>query len=163
MAYSKLLGRAPVTLVRHGDYDVVRFTFYKGEERKFSTDELRHTYGGFVAEHASVDDFPSLAAFAQHVARGKFTDYFWQTRRVRYRRPGLDMEISIQPGATHARYATINGVSPDSPRVKIDGISDADLPFIREPFKPVPSFFPWKDFTVEWADWPWAINDREEP
>src|SRR4029079_14591231 len=101
MAYSKSLGRATVALERSGDYDVIRFTFYRGAERKFTTDELRNTYGGFVAEHASVDDFPSLAAFEQHVARGKFTDYFWQTRRVRYRRPGLDMEISIHPGATH--------------------------------------------------------------
>lgn len=168
MAYSLKTGRVKLSLETINHYEVIRFNFHEGRKRTFTTDELRHMFGGFVAEHASVDEFPSLAAFANHVAQAKFTDYFWWTRRVRYRRPGgpkraaLDMEMAQHPGSPSCRYAMINGRVPEWPVAKIDTIDEKKLPFLSESYKPVPAFFPWKDFGVAWGDWPYAINDREQ-
>jgi hypothetical protein len=168
MAYTRTLGRPRITLERFHNYDAIVATFYDGPERTFTRFELRDIYGGFLAEHAGADEFPSAEAFASAVARSRFTDYFWQTRRVRYRRPpsearpALDIEASWTPGGAVPRYATINGRPIDAPIVHIDGVDPRKLPFLSEPFKPVPPFFPWKDLTVEWDAWPWAINDRED-
>jgi hypothetical protein len=168
MGYSRAFGPALLTLETVNNYEVIRATFYRGEERRFTREELSLTFGGFVAEHASVDEYPSLAAFADACATAKFTDYFWSTRRMRYRRPEqaarpeLEMEVSWSPGSQHPRIAAINGREIDMPTVRIDGVDPATLPFLNEPFQSVPSFFPWKDFTVEWGDWPYAIGDREE-
>ena len=102
------------------------------------------------------------------VAAARFTDYFWTTRRTRYRRPAtaqrpaLEFETSATPGSVTERIAAINGRPIDSSPVQIDGINPRDLPFLNEEFRSVPAFFPWKDFTVEWGDWPYAIGDREE-
>ena len=129
---------------------------------------MRNVFGGFVAEQASVDEYPSLSAFAEDVSAGKFTDYFWTTRLARYRRGPLhqrdavELEISISPGEQIPRYATINGKPIDMPIVEIDGLKTEKLPLLDEPFQSVPSFFPWKDFSVVWYDWPYAIGDRED-
>ncbi|HOF86763.1 MAG TPA: hypothetical protein PLZ36_01495 [Armatimonadota bacterium] len=168
LAYTRTLGPARLTLERINHYEVIRATFYDGEPRTFTRTELRHVFGGFLAEHASVDDYPSLAAFAADMAQGQFTDYYWATRRVRYRRPAgsarpaLEMETSISPGAPTQRIAAINGRRLDLPVAAYDGIRTAELPFLYEPFTSVPTFFPWQDFSVAWGDWPFAIGDREQ-
>jgi hypothetical protein len=167
MAYSRTLGPAAITLERANAYQFIRFTYYQGAERTFTRAELRHVFGGFLAEHASVDEYPSLAAFAADVAQTRFTDYFWTTRRVRCRRPttsvrpALEFEVSWSPGSQIPRIAAVNGRDVEWPVVKIDGLKPKNFPFLAEPFASVPAFFPWQDFRVEWGDWPYAINDRE--
>jgi hypothetical protein len=167
MAYSRLFGHAPITLERANRYDVIRCTLYQGAPRTFTRPELRHMFSGFVAEHASVDEYPSLAAFAAAVAQARFTDYYWTTRRTRYRRPAtaqrpaLEFETSASPGSHFPRIVAINGHAVAWPRVAVDTLTDADFPFLAEPFTSVPSFFPWQDFKVEWGEWPYAIGDRE--
>jgi hypothetical protein len=168
LCYSRTLGPVKLSLKNINRYQVIQADFYRGEKRQFSRKELRNCFGGFVAEHAGVDEFTSLAEFAATFAEGKFTDYFWATRRVRYRRgeskarPRLEMEVSWSPGTQQLRVAAINGKQIDYPVVKIDGIDEENLPLLNEPFKSVPSFFPWKDFVIEWGEWPWAIGDRED-
>ncbi|MHB9025205.1 MAG: hypothetical protein ACYC7E_13710 [Armatimonadota bacterium] len=167
MAYSRTLGPVKITLEKHNNYEVIRATLYQGEARTFTRAELRHVFAGFVAEHAGVSDYPSPAAFAAEMARGKFTDYYWTTRRVRYRRPAgarpaLEFETSISPGARTQRIAAINGRALDMPVAQYDGVKTEELPFLNEPFTSVPTFFPWEDFSVEWGEWPYAIGDREE-
>lgn len=168
LAYSRTLGPAQLTLETHNHYQVLRATFYRGEKRTFTRAELRHVFGGFIAEHAGIEEYPSLSAFAASLAPAQFTDYFWTTRRTRYRRPActarpaLEIETSWSPGSHTPRYAAIDGRRVDMPTVHIDGLADAELPFLQEPFQSVPSFFPWQDFAVAWGDWPYAIGDREE-
>lgn len=168
LVYTRTLGTPCITLERLNNYEVIRSTFYDGEERAFDREELRYVFGGFIAEHASVDEYPSLAAFAAELALGQFTDYFFSTRRTRYRRPAgdarpaLELETSWSPGTHRPRFAAINGRRVEYPTVQYDGIANDELPFLNEPFRSVPTFFPWQDFYVAWGDWPWAIGDREE-
>lgn len=170
LAYTRTLGPVRLSLEACGKYEFIRATFHDGTERRFEREELRHVFGGFVAEHASVEDFGSLAEFAAALARGRFTDYFWTTRRVRYRRPvlgpaaGLEFEVSWSPGSHLPRIAALNGRAVDfSVRAEYSGVREKQLPFLAEPFQSAPGFFPWADFRVEWGDWPYAIGDREEP
>ncbi len=166
LAYTRTLGQVAVTLERHNRYETIRFALYDGEPRRFTRAELRHVFSGFVAEHAGVGEYPSLAVFAAAVAEARVTDYFWNTRRVRYRRPAgvrpaLEMEVSWSPGTHQPRIAAIDGRPVAWPAVAIDGIDPATLPFLNDPFTPVPAFFPWEDFSVEWGEWPYAIGERE--
>ncbi|HEY3376800.1 MAG TPA: hypothetical protein VGL77_04830 [Armatimonadota bacterium] len=168
MAYSCVVGDIRFTLESLPNYDVIRTTFYQGVPRTFTRAELRMIFGGFVAEHASVDEYPSLQAFVDALSASKFTDYFWSTRRTRYRRPAdrvrpaLELESSLSPGSPAARIAAINGQTVTWPTLAYDDIANESLPFLNEPFASVPAFFPWDDFSVEWGDWPYAIGDRED-
>ena len=168
LAYTRTLGPVRLSLERINAYEVIRVQFYAGATRTFARGELRHVFGGFVAEHASVDEYASLEDFAVSLAAARFTDYFWTTRRVRYRRdasrvrPRLEMEVSWSPGSQIPRFAAINGQPVRMPILQIDGIANEAVPFLDQPYASVPSFFPWRDFRVEWGDWPYAIGDREE-
>lgn len=170
LAYSQHFGRAKVTLEKLDRYEMIRMEIYRGEKREFTAGELKVMFGGFVAEHASADAWPSLQAFADAAARGRFSDYYWLTRRTRYRREpgafgggdkGVDIETSWSPGAVAPRYATVNGLPVEWPNVSYDGVERSAIPFVNEPFKPVPAFFPWKELSVEWGNWSSAIGDRE--
>jgi hypothetical protein len=168
MSYSRGFGTAMITLEKINTYEVIRATFYHGEKRIFTRGELRHMFGGFVAEHATIGEYSSLAEFAAMLEQTNFTDYFWTTRRVRYRRAAstlraaLDMEVSSSPSAHEPRYATINGRQIETPLLHIDGLCVNEIPFLAEPFEAVPGFFPWQNFEVAWEnEWPYAINDRE--
>ncbi len=167
LAYSRHLGQPVIRLRRNENYEWLDIGLYEGAARKPTREELSLCFGGFVAEHASVDDYPSLQAFAEFLAQARFGDYFWITRRVRYLRSGLDLEVSWDPCALLPRYATINGRLLESPMVEIDGVSSGEIPFTDPPDEPVPLFFPWRDFTLGWEapgkPWnspPWAIGDR---
>ncbi|MDR1145634.1 MAG: hypothetical protein LBK71_05805, partial [Verrucomicrobiales bacterium] len=155
-----------VTLEKINDYEVIRTTLYQGAARTFTPNELRVMFSGFVAEHASVDEYPSLAAFVKSLAAAKFTDFHWTTRRVRYRRPAckqrpaLELELSQTPGATTTRYALVNGALVESPRVQIDGLADADFPFLTEPWESIPSHFPWPHFNTPWGKG--IVSDAEK-
>ncbi|HEY3376483.1 MAG TPA: hypothetical protein VGL77_03225, partial [Armatimonadota bacterium] len=168
MAYSSIVGDIRFTLESLPNYQVIRTTFYQGAPRSFTRAELRMIFGGFVAEHASIDEYPSLQAFVEDLSASKFTDYFWTTRRTRYRRPAgrvrpaLELETSHSSGSQTARIAAINGQPVTWPTASYDGVATETLPFLNEPFTAIPSFFPWEDFTVEWGDWPYAIGDRED-
>jgi len=163
LAYSRDFGKPAITLRRNENYEWLNMGLYEGVARKLSKEELSLCFGGFVAEHASVDDYPSLEAFAEFLAQAEFGDYFWFTRRVRYLRKGLDMEVSWDPCASQPRYATINGRLLETPMIEIDGVSSEEIPFINQPAESMPLFFPWEDFKLAW-DLPapplWAIGDR---
>ncbi|WP_214628036.1 hypothetical protein [Paenibacillus agaridevorans] len=168
MAYTCADEPVSITLESNENYKYIRIGLYKGEPKLFTSKELRLIFGGFVAEHASVSEYPSLDAFSQELESSRFTDYYWTTRRVRYRRPdgrarqALEFEASWSPGAMVPRYATVNGLRVEHPLVEIDGLNTEQLPFLNEPFQSIPPFFPWKDLSVAWGDMPSAIGDREE-
>ncbi|PLT45436.1 hypothetical protein B8V81_3867 [Paenibacillus pasadenensis] len=168
MVYTPSQRPVSIRLESKGNYNFICSSLYEGEERSFARDELRFLFGGFVAEHASVSEYASLAEFAEEFESAQFTDYYWTTRRVRYRRPAgkarppLELETSWSPGAMATRYATINGARIEQPIAAIDGVTSEELPFLNEPFASIPSFFPWEDLTVAWGEWPSAIGDREE-
>jgi len=139
LAYSRDFGPATVTLERINQYEVIRSTLYQGPPRRFTRDELRHTCAGFVAEHASIDEFPSLADFVESLRPATVRDFVFTTRRARYirpltpTRPALDLEVSWSPGTPLPRFAAINGEVVENPRVAYDGVLDSDLPFLQEP------------------------------
>jgi len=167
LAYSRHFGKPVIRLRRNPHYEWLDIGLYEGCARTLSREELSLCFGGFVAEHASVDDYPSAKAFAEALAQARFEDYFWTTRRVRYLRNGLDLEVSWDPFALLPRYATLNGRLLEQPMIGIDGVSSPELPFVNEPCEPPPLFFPWQDFTLgwnapgkPWNDIPWAIGDR---
>ncbi|MEK0315676.1 hypothetical protein [Cohnella sp. 56] len=168
LVYTRSGQPVSISLESNANYKFICSRLYEGEARCFTRDELRYLFGGFVAEHAGVSDYASLAAFAQELEAAQFTDYYWTTRRVRYRRPAgqggqpLELETSWSPGAMSPRYATINGARIEQPLVAIDGVSSEELPFLNEPFTSIPSFFPWEDLSVAWGECPSAIGDREE-
>ena len=167
LAYSRLFGHARITLETANDYQFIRTTFYGGEPRVFSRNELRGFYGGFVAQHASTDDFDSLQEFADELAAGRFSDFFWTTRRVRYLRaatahlPALDMETSWSPGSATPRFATVNGQIASGAPVEIDGVEAYDLPFLNGNLPPNPPYFPWEKLEVAGQSWPGFIGDRD--
>jgi hypothetical protein len=166
LAYSCTLGPVRITLERHNNYEVIRTTFYQGEPRIFTRRELGQTFGGFIAEHAGMDEYPNLAAFADEFSQAAITDYYWATRCARYlrpagvTRPALDMEVSWSPGSVVPRFATIDGQPVEMPIVQIDGIDATQLPFLSERAPSIPPYFPWDDFSVVWGDWPSAIGER---
>jgi len=167
LVYTVTLGQPVITLETHNGFELIRSTFYQGDPRVFTRDELRQTFGGFVAEHASVDEYDSTEAFARALGQSRVTDYYWYTRRLRYRRPGnhsrkgLDIELSASPGAYAARYVTVNRKPVQPATVDIDGIGITDLPILNEAPRPMPGYFPWDHFENAWYDIPWAINARE--
>ena len=77
------------------------------------------------------------------------------------KRPALEMEFAWSPGSHDPRVAAVNGKPLDWSAVQIDGVDTESLPLLDEPFQSVPSFFPWKDLSIAWGDYPWAIHDRE--
>ncbi|MDR1145978.1 MAG: hypothetical protein LBK71_07585 [Verrucomicrobiales bacterium] len=155
-----------ISLEKINYHEVVRTEFYHGEPREFTAEQLRLIFSGFVAEHASVDEFPSLAAFVASLAAAQFTDYYWIMRRTRYRRPAfasraaLEMELSSSPGGFTSRYAVINGqqLKFDTP-VAIDGVNNGELPILSEPWQSIPPHFPWPKMEMIWGKG--IIGDRE--
>lgn len=168
MAYTEALGKPVVTLEKINNYEVVRTTFYDGPERTFTRGDLKMVFGGYVIEHASIDEYPSLSAFMDELSKSLFTDFHLTTRRMRYRRPGipgrpaLELELSTSVSSRLLRYAVINGMCvPQDVRVQIDGLEDKDIPIINEPWTSIPSFFPWKDTYVPWLKLKGTIGDSE--
>lgn len=168
MAYTESLGAPVVTLEKINNYEVIRTTFYHGPERTFTRGELKLVFGGCVIEHASVDEYPSLAAFMASLSKGLFTDFHLTTRRMRYRRPAmsgraaLELELSTSPDSRLVRHALINGrCVPQDTRVQIDGLEEKDFPILNEPWESVPSYFPWADTYVPWWGLKGTIGDRE--
>lgn len=143
LAFTQHLGAPTFALETVNRYEVLRTRLYQGERRVLTSAELRSTFGGFVAEAASVDDWPSLAAFAERLAAGQFTDYLFTTRRTRYRRAGLELEVSLSPGQTQARFAAIDGRRVESPVAALDGLPSGTLPFLDAEPVSVPSYWPW--------------------
>jgi hypothetical protein len=168
MAYTDALGAPVVTLEKINNYEVIRTTFYNGPERTFTRGELKLVFGGCVIEHASTDEYASLAAFMDALSKSLFTDFHLTTRRMRYRRPAsalrpaVEMELSTSATSRLQRFATINGmcISQDV-RVHIDGLQDKDIPIINEPWVSTPSYFPWEDLYVPWWSLKGTVGDRE--
>ncbi len=159
IAYSKVFGQASVRLERCGKYEVIRSTFYEGDPRDFARAELRLVCGGFVAEHASVDEYPSLAAFAAAMAQGRVTDFVFTTRRSRYvrpatsARPALDLEISWSPASASRRYVAVNGHVADTAPVAIDGVDPRSLPFLGAPVETASNAaLPFAPFEAQWGN-----------
>ncbi|HEX4141150.1 MAG TPA: hypothetical protein VHY09_12430 [Candidatus Methylacidiphilales bacterium] len=162
------LGPVSVKLEKINNYEVIRTNFYQGPSRNFTRFDLRRIYGGFVAEHASIDDYPSLAAFMEELAPSKFTDQYLTTRRVRYRRPAgrrkaLELEVSWSPGGAVTRFSTVNGRVPSiEPPVQIDGLEQRDIPILNEPWSSVPPYFPWPALRAPCNKHDGTIADRED-
>jgi len=160
LVYTRTLGEPEIRLEKINNYEVIRTVFYHGEARVFSRLELKHTFGGFVAEHASVDEYASLADFVKDLESSQFTDYLWTTRRVTYRRPAgaarpaLEMEVSCSPGSCTPRFALINGdlVNDEQKPVDLQGVDEKTLPFLNDPWEPLPAYFPWEKIEVAWAN-----------
>ncbi|MDR3707513.1 MAG: hypothetical protein P4L33_04375 [Capsulimonadaceae bacterium] len=156
IAYSREFGQASITLERINKYEVIRATFYEGGERQFTRDELRHVCGGFVAEHASVDEYPSLQAFVDDLVASRISDIVYTTRRSRYIRPktnvrpALDIETSWSLASPTPRFVSVNGQVPVNPRVRIDGIREHELPYLDEA--------PVSTATAEVRDWVFPIS-----
>jgi hypothetical protein len=168
MAYTDTLSKPVVTLEKINNYEVIRTTFYNGPERTFTRGELKLVFGGYVIEHASTDEYASLAAFMDALSKSLFADFHLTTRRMRYRRPAmhrrpaLELELSTSVSSRLARYATINGrCIPQDVRVHIDGLQDKDIPIINEPWESTPAYFPWEDLYVPWWGLKGTVGDRE--
>jgi hypothetical protein len=168
MAYTETLGKPVVTLEKINNYEVIRTTFYDGPERTFTRGELKLVFGGYVIEHASTDEYESLAGFMDALSQSLFTDFHLTTRRMRYRRPAishrpaLELELSTSAGSRLQRYATINGrCIPQDVRIQIDGLEDKDIPIINEPWVSTPSYFPWDDLYVPWWGLKGTVGDSE--
>jgi hypothetical protein len=110
---------------------------------------------------------PLLEEFAKVLSATQFTDYFWVTRRVRYRRPkstfsaALDMEVSWSPGTHAPRYHHQRQVSGNARCANRWLAAGRNTVFNRR----VPNgagLFPWRDFKNVWCDLPYAIGDREK-
>lgn len=158
LVYTADFDAPTISLQKIGSYEVIRSTFYDGPARTFSRDELQGVCGGFIAEHASVDDYVSLADFMSALTPAFTSDYFYRTRRARYVRPALanaeqiDIEVSWSPSVRDARYVAVNGQVRENVRTAIDGVSDEDLPFLNGGFSSSEnSQVPYEPFGAAWA------------
>ncbi|WP_309386229.1 hypothetical protein [Cerasicoccus frondis] len=169
LVYTRTMGEPTITLEQINGYEVIRSTFYDGEARTFSMQDCADVYGGFIAEHASVDDYASLEAFARELSRARIEDYFWTTRRVRYcrdvsdARPELEMETSWTPGSPEPRFAEINRMLVEWPawEASAPGPDVSEIPLLGKPRDSVPHHFPWEHLRCVQAPWPWAIGDAD--
>ena len=167
VAHSVEFGKPRMTLETINQYEVLRTEFYNGEARLFQRSELRTMMGGFVAEHASVDDYGSLQEFVADLEKAQFTDFLFSTRRVRYRRPQgsrcetLELEVSWSPGSHEPRFTIVNGRPVAWPMIEIDGVDSDRLPFVDEDWQSIPGYFPWKKLEVANFDAISSIGDRE--
>lgn len=167
LAYTRDFGCPVISLEKSGAYELVRTTFYHGEARSFSQNELRWIFGGFVAEHGLIEEYGSLASFMNELEAGRFTDYFWTTRRVRYERPHghvlprLAMDVSWSPGSQQTRYSLINDKLVDWPVVDITDVETEKLPFLGENNGiAIPGELPWDRIVCAQADWPALIGEK---
>ncbi|MGE9269579.1 MAG: hypothetical protein ACQKBU_02150, partial [Verrucomicrobiales bacterium] len=155
-----------LSLEKENHYEWIRMKF-QGNGARGSRDGLM---GGFLAEHASVDEYTSLEEFANVLQRSIVSDYFWSTRRVHYlrgkskARHELEMEISWTPGSPVPRFAEINGVPVDWPKWQSDepAPSPQTIPLLGKRKSREPPFFPWEHLRCVQLDWPWGIGDRAE-
>lgn len=154
LAHTGITGSPKIELTRENNYQLLTTTFYDGPERLFPRSELAYIYGGFVAEHASLSEYNSLAEFAREFDDTEFLDYYWTTRLVRYRRGKglkyrpLEIEVSCSNASTQPRFVQINGNPVAWPPVAIDGVVAQELPILRDPWKPIPGGIPWKSLRV---------------
>ncbi|HEY3330771.1 MAG TPA: hypothetical protein VGK19_12160 [Capsulimonadaceae bacterium] len=154
LAYSVERGAAKVKLETMGRYQVVSVALYEGEERQFTRKELGETFGGFIAEHASIAQFGSLAAFADALPMGAVQDYWFSTRHTRYCRPAsmlgdaLDLHTAWGTWSFEPRFATVNGEPESASRVDIDGIDSAKLPFLDSRPPENVARLPWRERLV---------------
>ncbi|MBN8218434.1 MAG: hypothetical protein J0L75_17445 [Spirochaetes bacterium] len=154
-------------LVAEGGYEWIESVFYEGRRRRFTREALRGMHGGFLAEHAGVDDFPSLAAFSAWCATATICDSMWSTRWVRIarpasgKRPALDLELSASAGAPLARFAAVDGKVVDTVTpLSIQGIPNASLPFLGGRVSPSPIGIPWSRFQTVWTSRQGGVGDR---
>lgn len=167
LVYTRTRGVPHIFLREENGYQYICTSFYDDVSQEFSESDLADIYGGFIAEHASVDQYNSLEAFIQDLERSVIEDYFWTTRRVRYTRPlsdmkpELEMEISWTPGAPMPRFAEINRQLVDWPQWKASAPAPSaeELPLLGKTRGRVPTYFPWEHLKCVQADWPWAIGD----
>jgi hypothetical protein len=167
LVYTRTMGEPSICLEQVNGYELIRSIFYKGADRIFTRQDCLDVFGGFIAEHASVDDYDSLEAFAQELSRTKIVDYFWTTRRVRYcrdvsdARPGLEMELSLTPGSVIPRFAEINRKRVDWPAWEASAPAPelSEIPLLGKARDAVPHYFPWAHLNCVQGDWPWAIGD----
>lgn len=111
--------RAAVRLERVNDFDMISLINYEGAGRTFSEAELMTCLNGFVIELAAKSDWPSFEAFrAFHTAPDVLDQYAPDDgmRHVRYRRPGLELEMDVSPLSDGIRFASVNGAGVDEPR-----------------------------------------------
>ena len=158
LVYSAGLDAPSISLERIGRYEVIRSTLYDGPKRVFSRAELQGVCGGFIAEHASVDDSLSLASFLAELSSATVADYCYCTRRARYIRPALstaaavDIEVSWSPTAREARYIAVNGRVRENVRMAIDGVNEQSIPFFDGASSSVENaVLPFKPFAAAWG------------
>jgi len=167
LVYSRERGTPEITLEENGPYQLIRTRFFDGETRPLSDDELLRYHGGFIAEHACVDDFPSLEAFCATLEQAIIRDFFFTTRRLGYQRSAGDgspyFELSWSPRAVMARHSLVNGMPPETPALEITGLDCAGLPLLGKPPVVDAGYFPWEHLRCAQAPWPWAIAASNTP
>jgi hypothetical protein len=151
LAHGAALDNITIRLRTEKNYQFITTIYHEGAPRIFTRNELRHIFGGHLIEHASVDEYPSLADFACHLKSDTTVlDYWWTTRLVTYRREAiprrsfLQMDISLSAGAFQPRYAQINGIPAPAPLLDITGIDATTIPILSDPWTPPPPpALPW--------------------
>jgi hypothetical protein len=161
-------GQPKITLEKINRYEVIRTDLYRAEERTFTRPELKYLLGGFLAEHASIDEYGSVREFVADLEKSQFTDFVFTTRRVRYRRPkglkreALELETSWSTGSHETRFSSINGQLVSWPIVEIDGIDPKSLPFLDGQWQSCPGHFPWPKLEVATFDTVASIGDKDQ-
>lgn len=128
--------RAAVRLQSVPHFLMVSFYNYEGPTRAFGLREVLLTSSGVLVHAASNRDFPDLDAFMDWCGQGVLTDGMEEseggvTRRIRYRRPDLDLRLALSPVSEGILMATINGRPRPEPRFSATGIEADRLPFLE--------------------------------
>jgi len=166
LAYMVNGPEAVVKLERFKNYQVIAIEGYKGESKRFTTEELLMTFNGFAAELAGQDEFSGLPEFLAHLQEARFEDYYmFNTRRMRYLRPAIPgrqaLEITLCYSVTGVQWghATINGKQIEAAPWRATGLPPEKLPLLTEPYSPQPAGIPWENLRVLWYPRPWAIHE----
>lgn len=99
-----------VTVSNENGYVSIAFHNYQGPPRRFTRKELLNTLNGFVAEFGSPQQHGSFDRFQEEVRKGEVEDLVAAEQRItRYRRPGVQLDISHSLYFGGVKYTLVDG------------------------------------------------------
>lgn len=168
LAYSAIGLPARVRLETFPNYRVISLDNYRGEPRRFSSNELLNLFNGFVAEVAGVAEYGSLAEFMGLLQKATFEDYaMFRTRRLRYLRRAIPGRETVELATCYTlrdcspRFMTVNGREVEHIVWEATGLPEEAVSVMPQGWEPRRPGIPWDSLEVFWyPNNPWAINEN---
>ncbi len=106
------LGRDTAMRLEKNEHELLEISYYnyRGEERTFSWDELPRIRNGFAFEIAAKEEYPSFAAFREHMQAAQVTDTMeGDEREAVFTSGGDSLRVRYNPVTEQLLARQING------------------------------------------------------